>query len=52
LFYLLVDPPSVYGLPDDPFNPRPDMRGDYVRAIVRALTAIAALLAVRLPRGN
>ena len=33
-FYLLVDRPSVYGLPDKPFNPWLHMEGDYVRAVV------------------
>ena len=32
-FYLLVDRPSVYGLPDEPFNPWLHMKGDYLRAI-------------------
>jgi formate dehydrogenase iron-sulfur subunit len=45
-FYLLVDRPSVYGLPDEPFNPWLHMRGDYVRALVGALAAIAVLVAV------
>ncbi len=45
-FYLLVDRPSVYGLPDEPFNPWPHMGGDYVRSLVGALTAIAALVVV------
>jgi formate dehydrogenase iron-sulfur subunit len=44
-FYLLVDRPAVYGLPDDPVNPWLSMKGDYVRAIGSGLTAIAALLA-------
>jgi formate dehydrogenase iron-sulfur subunit len=44
-FYLLVDRPSVYGLPDKPFNPWLNMRGDYVRSLVGALIAIAALFA-------
>jgi formate dehydrogenase iron-sulfur subunit len=51
-FYLLVDRPSVYGLPDSPFNPWLHMKGDYVRAIVGGLTAIAALLAVLFLLGN
>ena len=29
-FYLLVDRPSVYGLPEEPFNPWLHMTGDYV----------------------
>jgi formate dehydrogenase iron-sulfur subunit len=45
-FYLLLDRPSVYGLPDEPFNPWLHMRGDYVRSLVGALTAIAALALV------
>ena len=45
-FYLLVDRPSVYGLPDNPFNPWLHMMGDYVRSIVGGLAAIAALLVV------
>ena len=51
-FYLLVDRPSVYGLPDNPFNPWLHMKGDYVRAIVSGLAAIAALLAVLFLLGN
>jgi formate dehydrogenase iron-sulfur subunit len=43
-FYLLVDRPAVYGLPDDPFNPWLHMRGDYGRAVVGGLAAAAALL--------
>jgi formate dehydrogenase iron-sulfur subunit len=43
-FYLLVDRPSVYGLPDKPFNPWLHMKGDYVRAVAGGLAAIAALL--------
>lgn len=45
-FYLLVDRPSVYGLPDEPFNPWLHMAGDYVRSIVGGLAALAALLLV------
>jgi formate dehydrogenase iron-sulfur subunit len=45
-FYLLVDRPSVYGLPDNPCNPWLHMQGDYLRALVSGLAAIAALLAV------
>ena len=51
-FYLLVDRPSVYGLPDSPFNPWLHMKGDYLRAIVGGLTPIAALLAVLFLLGN
>ena len=45
-FYLLVDKPSVYGLPDNPFNPWLHMKGDYLRALVGGLAAVAVLLAV------
>ena len=45
-FYLLVDRPSVYGLPEKPFNPWLHMKGDYVRAVVSGLAAIAVLLTV------
>jgi formate dehydrogenase iron-sulfur subunit len=45
-FYLLVDRPSVYGLPDQPFNPWLNMLGDYVRSIAGGLAAIIALLVV------
>ena len=45
-FYLLVDRPSVYGLPDEPFNPWLHMLGDYIRSIAGGLAAIAALLVV------
>jgi formate dehydrogenase iron-sulfur subunit len=51
-FYLLVDRPSVYGLPDEPFNPWLHMAGDYVRSLVGALAAIAALVAVFLVLGH
>jgi formate dehydrogenase iron-sulfur subunit len=45
-FYLLVDRPSVYGLPDSPFNPWLNMMGDYVRSVAGGLAAIAVLLVV------
>jgi formate dehydrogenase iron-sulfur subunit len=51
-FYLLVDRPSVYGLPEKPFNPWLHMGGDYVRSLVGALIAIAALVAVFLLPGS
>ncbi len=51
-FYLLVDRPSVYGLPDKPFNPWLNMGGDYVRALVGALAAIAVLVVVFLLLGH
>jgi formate dehydrogenase iron-sulfur subunit len=51
-FYLLVDRPSVYGLPDNPFNPWLYMKGDYVRALVGGLAAIVMLLTLILLRGH
>jgi formate dehydrogenase iron-sulfur subunit len=45
-FYLLVDRPSVYGLPDAPFNPWLHMMGDYVRSVAGGLAAIAVLLVI------
>jgi formate dehydrogenase iron-sulfur subunit len=45
-FYLLVDRPSVYGLPDEPFNPWLYMLGDYVRSVAGGLAGIVALLVV------
>jgi formate dehydrogenase iron-sulfur subunit len=44
-FYLLVDRPSVYGLPEVPVNPWLAMKGDYVRAILSGLLSVAVLLA-------
>src|ERR1700749_2357349 len=44
-FYLLVDRPSVYGLPDAPFNPWLHMMGDYVASVSGGLDAIAVILA-------
>jgi formate dehydrogenase iron-sulfur subunit len=43
-FYLLVDHPSVYGLPDKALNPWLTMKEDYVRAIIGALAAAGVLL--------
>ncbi len=45
-FYLLIDHPSVYGLPEKPFNPWLHMKGDYVRAVVSGVAALAVLLVV------
>jgi formate dehydrogenase iron-sulfur subunit len=41
-FYLLVDRASTYGLPDDPFNPWLNMRGDYARAALGGVVSLAA----------
>jgi len=51
-FYLLVDRPSVYGLPDKPFNPWLHMWGDYARALVGAMVPLAALVAIILVLGR
>jgi formate dehydrogenase iron-sulfur subunit len=51
-FYLLVDRPATYGLPEEPFNPWLYMRGDYVRAFVSGLAALAVLLAALLLLGG
>jgi formate dehydrogenase iron-sulfur subunit len=48
-FYLLVDRPSVYGLPDAPVNPWLTMKGDYFRALLAGLVSIAVLLAALWP---
>src|SRR5262249_37388914 len=45
-FYLLVDRPSIYVLPEEPFNPWLQMIAYYVRSVAGGLAAIAALLAV------
>jgi formate dehydrogenase iron-sulfur subunit len=45
-FYLLVDRPATYGLPEAPFNPWLNMLGDYGRTIASALATVAAILAV------
>src|SRR5262249_16183680 len=51
-FYLLIDRPSVYGLPDNPVNPWLHMRGDYLRAVAAGLIGLAALLGTVLARGG
>jgi formate dehydrogenase iron-sulfur subunit len=51
-FYLLVDRPAVYGLPEKPFNPWLHMKGDYVRAIGSGLAAVAVLLTLFLFLGH
>jgi formate dehydrogenase iron-sulfur subunit len=48
-FYLLVDRPSVYGLPEEPLNPWLAMRGDYLRAMLSAVVTLVVLLAGLLP---
>jgi formate dehydrogenase iron-sulfur subunit len=51
-FYLLVDRPSVYGLPDKPYNPWLNMGGDYIRSLVSILTALVVLVAAFLILGH
>jgi formate dehydrogenase iron-sulfur subunit len=51
-FYLLVDRPSVYGLPEEPFNPWLHMGGDYLRALLGGLAAIGVLVLLFLFRGH
>jgi formate dehydrogenase iron-sulfur subunit len=43
-FYLLIDRPSTYGLPETPFNPWLHIAGDYGRAIVGGLISILVLV--------
>ena len=50
-FYLLVDRPEVYGLPDNPFNPWIHMKSDYLRTVVVGGITLAALLALFFFRG-
>jgi hypothetical protein len=47
-----VDRPSTYGLPERPFNPWLNMRGDYIRAVASGLTMMAGLLGVLLLAGR
>jgi formate dehydrogenase iron-sulfur subunit len=51
-FYLLVDQPSTYGLPDRPFNPWLHMMGDYVRSAVGIGSALIVMLAALLFLGR
>src|SRR5262249_17753152 len=51
-FYLLVDSPTTYGLPDKPFNPWLTMPGDYARSLACALAAAAVLLTTFLLLGR
>ncbi len=47
-FYLLVDRPSVYGLPETPVNPWLHMKADYLRALVSGIVSLATLVAALL----
>jgi formate dehydrogenase iron-sulfur subunit len=51
-FYLLVDRPETYGLPDGPMNPWHHMAGDYLRALACGAAGLAAWLAVLLLVGR
>jgi formate dehydrogenase iron-sulfur subunit len=51
-FYLLVDRPSVYGLPETPVNPWLHMRADYLRALVSGLVSLAVLVLALLLGGH
>ncbi len=51
-FYLLLDRPAVYGLPEAPFHPWLHMKGDYVRAVLSALATAMLLLATLLMLGH
>ena len=50
-FYLLLDKPAVYGLPDEPVNPWVHMAGDYARAAGAGVVGLLAVLAVILLAG-
>src|SRR5262249_39561633 len=45
-FFLLVDRPATYGLPDKPFNAWLNMKGDYLRSLLSGLVGLAALVLV------
>jgi formate dehydrogenase iron-sulfur subunit len=51
-FYLLVDRPATYRLPETPFNPWLHMLRDYGRTIVSASVTIAVILAVLFFQGR
>jgi formate dehydrogenase iron-sulfur subunit len=42
-FYLLLDRPAVYGLPEAPHDPYRRMAGDYLRSIAGGLISLVAL---------
>ena len=51
-FYLLLDKPAVYGLPDDPVNPWVHIRGDYLRTVAFGLAGLILTLSVFLLAGR
>jgi formate dehydrogenase iron-sulfur subunit len=50
-FFLLLDEPSRYGLPDDPETPQRHMRGDYIRAAAATALWLALLVVGVILRG-
>jgi formate dehydrogenase iron-sulfur subunit len=50
-FFLLLDEPSRYGLPDDPETPQRHMRGDYTRAAAATFAWVALIVIGVLLRG-
>jgi formate dehydrogenase iron-sulfur subunit len=44
-FFLLLDDPSRYGLPDDPFTPQRNLRGDWIRAVLGTIAWVVILIA-------
>jgi len=51
-FYLLVDRPEIYGLPESPFNPWLSMSGDYLRTTIAGVITLAVPLATFLLWGG
>jgi formate dehydrogenase iron-sulfur subunit len=51
-FYLLLDHPSVYGLPENPVNPWLFMMGDYGRAVASGVAMMAVLVILLLLLGR
>lgn len=51
-FYLLLAAPDVYGLPENPVNPRHLQAGDYLRALFGLLLALAVVAAAVLAIGG
>jgi len=51
-FYLLVDRPEIYGLPESPFNPWLSMSGDYLRTTIAGVITLAVPLAAFLLWGG
>jgi formate dehydrogenase iron-sulfur subunit len=47
-FFLLLDRPRRYGLPDEPERPQMHMPGDYLRSVAGAILSLAAVVGVLL----